>query len=370
MLGALGCSSTRVVIAPPAQGLPAELFVLPVSTKVELSREHMETLDRLMVAELRNRGFLIARADETEPTTPEQMQRTFARLTITTYARQNFLAGHINRIAGDLMIISSNGESIGDFQAEESDRGGLLFNSGQLFKGLSSAVDDFDADNVTPWLKRFTESLARTLPRPSVDGSREKLIAPVLQAVKVKQIRSGDFEICATGTPGQTAHLLYAGYRTAVREQKQQPGTYCLSLPSYVSTVANGMAEFELSSPLGLRAVSSVTLSTQRGVCEPRPEVRVSSSSTALSFRVACLSAQGGPRACGELEGCRSLRFRLFQRQQNGAFSSSKDFGFDGVDVAPTTDGQNITDEFRIITLNDPLGFSQELRLQSLANGM
>ncbi len=254
--GLLACSSTSILVKPPGAGLPVKVLYEPLSSSTPLAREVMEQLDRASISALRNRGYLVI---EATASTAEYAKLPRVGVMINKFERTSLLAAHINRIGGKLLFRDANGAVLAESERLEVERGGLIFNSGQIFKGLSEQYNNESSDNVAGWMARFSTKLADSLPIAQQGGLVVADLQPRIEAVSLSSSNKGP-QICASGTAGVRAVLEVEDLKLPLTEVGDS-GKYCQNLPPYVSNFED-VPTVVFTNFYGFRDKQAVALST------------------------------------------------------------------------------------------------------------
>ena len=139
----LGCSAPRVKPSPALASKAIQtVVVLPPQSGTAVTRERLGILRSALQNEFSNQGFVVVDRDVVDATCTDATCSgrgvliarypidAFATLTIDSASRNNFLAGYYNAIVGRLILEDVEGMELLDVRHTESERGGLLFNSG------------------------------------------------------------------------------------------------------------------------------------------------------------------------------------------------------------------------------------------------
>jgi hypothetical protein len=315
------CSTTSVTVSPETTSLPAAATLLPLSTTVEITREHAGAVEQAILSSLRNRGFLVSHHTDNSP-----VRGAVIKAHIDTFRRDSILAGHVNILGGSLSYRGAKQQLLAKSEHTESERGGLLFNSGQLLKGLTDEIDNLQDKKFDSWVKRYAEALVRALPEPKIAASDASPTAPSIERISLTERRAG-IEICAFGTPGSQARVLFTG-DTAPLIEAGETGRYCLTLPSYIDRKSLQGAKVEISNAFGLRAVQAVP-DTQNLMPCPQATLLARLVGSTLTFAPSC-SAAKVLTSCADIASCQRNRFRTYRLGSGGTFSQLAEFGIRG----------------------------------------
>lgn len=145
---------------------------------------------------------------------------------ITSNWDSNIIAAHYSTISGELRLSDMNNQKILEIQHRESDRGGLLFDSGQVVRGLSSQAEFSDSEAFRMLAKKFARNLALAL-KPHLgrkDSTHRDFPTPVITSSVVSP---GEIKLCiSVPAPDMRAYLLFGSMRTPLSPQsKTENGT-------------------------------------------------------------------------------------------------------------------------------------------------
>lgn len=362
-----GCSGGKIIIAPPEGQLPVRALLLPLNTEVELTREHREAIDREMLAALRNRGYLVGRLSQE---LQSKSDVSTVQLTLTDFRRDTVFAGYVNYIAGTLQVTDGAGTVISESNYAESEKGGLLFNSGQVLVGLQSEVSNFRDEGFADWIEEFADGLARTLPKPASTVAVSDTLVLEVRSAQLR-LAGGQAELCALGTPGQTAVLTAAAIRLPLREVSP-PGRYCIVLPQYISAerVVNGTVE--LTNSFGFRAKSPIQ-TVPRDLGCPAQRIRGKVNGEEVYFEVVCSDAEQVSNAaaveqtqCALVGECKDVKFRVYKLNPEGAYLLVGEFGVDGFQkVFAESKKPLAVQDFRLFRLSPDSRYPNPIQLEA-----
>lgn len=251
--------------APKAQVKPefektriASLAVLPVIDKTELPQAQIAPATAAFTQALRNAGFLILDDTLTQrvcPASPCEREKELfndylvdatVQLSIDSSTRANILAGYYNDISGSLSLRDKNGEELLLAQSTQREKGGLLFNSGQVLQGLISQFRDAKSNTL---IEKLFRDLVAQIPNSN------RTIAPntdattvAIKTVEVKAPSADLRHICVTATPKSLSSLVLGSLKSNLQEVS--PGKYCREFFLNPSFRTAG-AEVEVRSPYG-----------------------------------------------------------------------------------------------------------------------
>jgi hypothetical protein len=291
--------------------LPTSVAVLPQNYDEEdIPRERVDLVYAAIKSELRNNRFvvvdnkLIQRVCST-PQCPERTQLVekygvdgFVTLKLDSFSKNNFLAGYYNALTGLLTFSDIAGKELVTVKHTESERGGVLFDSGQVFQGVIDQVSHSGDEVYGKLAARFAKTIVDTLPGASKAGSPETTDV-ALNVTQVRPLPPAAFEVCAEGTPASFAFLLTNGNRASLREV--MPGKYCGAFSSLLNFRAPDSPEVELRTAFGTSVRRTVDFPTLPA-CSLDNRVQVVSEDSTQIVKVLC--ALVGREKPHPLDGC------------------------------------------------------------------
>lgn len=352
------CTSTQVLVKPTRDSLPARVTFLPVEVETDLTREHLETVTRSAIASLRNRGYLVSESTAFVANQPSVV------LAIETLRRDTVLAGHVNIITGRLRFQDAQGNILAENKHTESERGGLLFNSGQVLKGILSEINNQDDRSFDDWIERFTNRLARSLPEPDL-AAEQQLTPPEIQNIRTSRAAQGQ-RVCFVG-PADHLATLRVGSTTFPMREIASRSEYCVLLPLRLLTGENtNSAAVTLLSPFGLRATAAIDLQQTEVPCSNLSILASTIEEASLvRFQVLCGSQ---PMSCEHTGPCGEYAFRLYETQSDGAFKLIEEFDVAGASrqvAGPEVSAQ----QFRVFQVHSTEQFQKPVQLTFSSGG-
>lgn len=324
----LGCAPT-VTRPAGSNELTAikALAVLPPEYPSDIPRERVDAFRVALESQLMSSGYLLVEAAQivrfcSSPACPER-KRIAAELGVDTFLavklkkqqRSNFLAGYYNALAGELILSDSQGHELLLVSHAESERGGLLFSSGQLLQGIQSTVSNAQIDSFSVLAERFAAETIIKLPPPAAaSNGTQGAEAIKIDSVDIKAIRSDLYKVCIVGTPHMTAYVRQAFLKTSLSETT--PGQYCGTL-----LVDNQQKlapiNVELRSSFGRVSERSVVLKGQSD-CElfTTADVKQEGSRFIVSLRCKAKEAEGP--SCGLEPGdCKDYQLIIYRKNSS-----------------------------------------------------
>lgn len=233
-----GCSA-NVRIDPALQNKKiSRLALLPLEDQANLSPGRKNFFERALSAELSNRGYFLLEqplVNKICPELPCENQSQLIRehnldalvsLQINSAERSNFGLGYYNNLEGNLSLKNAANSSLYVAEHSESERGGLLFNSGQVLQGLQETVDNSGDEAFFRLASVFLRALVEKL--PAANAQSENSPAPTVSSASIKKLPNRAFEVCAESadtTHKHQASLVYGSLKTNLRPTT--PGKFC-----------------------------------------------------------------------------------------------------------------------------------------------
>jgi hypothetical protein len=228
---------------PSAQRLAA---LLPVERSDDVARERAERVRAAVEAELKNNGYVLlddaavaSACASTNANCKSSGDRTalFDRydvtgvfqLTVSSASRNNFVAGYYNTLSGVLTFQNRAGETLLTVDHTEREKGGLLFNTGQLLEGLKSQISNSGDESFDALAARFARSVTDEIPNaPRGENAPAAAAAGKavnVEALKITAYKVPAYQVCVTSQPKLMAFLVSGRGHSNLREVA--PGNYC-----------------------------------------------------------------------------------------------------------------------------------------------
>jgi hypothetical protein len=329
-----GCSPTVRTQLPAGSSLPAHIALLPADYSVDIPRERIDLVRSEVISELRNRNFIVAeeRMVNTVCSTPACPEKgtlaskylvdAFATLQIDSFSKNSFVAGYYNQLTGTLSFADKAGAEMVSVNYTESERGGLLFNSGQVIQGVISQVKNTGDAAYEELASEFAKAVVEQLPAPSastVSARQEGLEVDLLSASAEWQTPSS-YLVCVKGTPHSFASLIVGKNRASLREIS--PGSYCGSFSALVTSSDGTPATVELRSAFGNSKREEVSLPA-RSPCALDQRLRSNDNNITVQCAMVGSDLSKVQLGCSDkLKVCKAEKIVLFSAaSEAGPFS-------------------------------------------------
>jgi hypothetical protein len=247
------------------------IAVLPLKEENAIARERSDALQRLLVSELRNSGYVVLEPEvlslsqtSSSPVGYYYLSRrygikTLAQLEISSLSENDFILGYYNTLSGKLRLLEPSGAVTVEVEHRESQRGGVVFQTGQIVQGISEQVANASGENATFLVSRFVRRVVREL--PVVEGQDSDI--EVLQAIVAEpevELRNNDVaHKCVNGTADSLATVTIGKQTSGLREVT--PGRYCTILRVKEFIQRDAKAHVELRTPFGSKQRAKFRLS-------------------------------------------------------------------------------------------------------------
>jgi hypothetical protein len=288
-----GCSPAIKTSLQAGSPLPSHIALLPADYSVDIPRERIELVRTAVRSELQNQNFIVAEDAVVNsvcstPSCPERsvlasryLIDTFASLTIESFSKNNFLAGFYNQLTGTLSVADRSGKELIAVEYTESERGGLLFNSGQVVQGVISQVKNSGDAAYEELALDFAKAVVEQLPAPTetTANARQEGLEVELLDISAEWQTPSSYTVCAKGTPHSFASLLIGSNRTTLRETS--PGLYCSAFSALVSSSPTAPTVVEIRSAFGNSQREEITLPV-RSPCALTDRLRTTDSSVSV----------------------------------------------------------------------------------------
>jgi len=329
-----GCGPTVHSKLAKDASLPIHIALLPSDYRVDIPKERIDLVRQELIAELRNRNFVVAddkvvQAICSSPSCPERqtlsaqhLVEAYATLSLDSFAKRNFLAGYYNTLSGSVSFADRSGNELVKIEHTESEKGGLLFNSGQLIQGILSQVKNSGDAAYEELASEFAASISDELPSPSplANGTAPEGLSVSISSVTAEWDGPSRYTVCLSGTPHSFASILVGQQRTTLREIS--PGRYCSAFSGLVASSSQSPAFGELRSAFGNSDRESISLPAQ-GLCEVRDRTLYGNDTLALQCAMVGRDLSRLHIGCSEkITPCKASKIVLFTAsQESGPFT-------------------------------------------------
>jgi len=329
------CSSVAKFIpfdGNETKGTLRKLAFLPVEYPSNVSAARVDAIQAAVKAELTNRGYRLiedriiddicsdVECNERLQLLTQYGADALVRLELQSVSTNAFVAGYYNTIKGTLTFSGGPEKSNRLFQIshQESEKGGLLFNSGQVVQGVISQFGSGSAKRFELLSGEFATEIARAVPHPTGDDNLEDGVK--LSSVQVKTLKPNVVEICAMATPGVFADLLVNNRRTNLREisSGKYSGVYALPPKHYESA----RVSVEVRSAYG-EPVRKVVAVEEPSPCLLTGKVKLKRDNQREQLFITCTQIAGdGSSVVGScdqgIQSCAIEKFLVYRSDEEG----------------------------------------------------
>jgi hypothetical protein len=301
------------------------IAILPTTADSDIRRERVKYLDDALMREFEGSGYSVLNSDviqdlcsndecpEKNLLTSRYGVGTFAQLKINSASRSNFIAGYYNRISGLLKLTDDKAAPIMSIENSASERGGLIFDSGQIIQGIRGTVENYGDEKFSALADRFIREVVGKLPKPDSKIDAESFF---INNVKLSMHQGSLYDICLDGSPNSKAKLIIGARQIVLREV--QPGKYCNTVPLGWMIRSKQDAVAELRSAVGQSLTTSLD-TVSIGVCDPKQVLDLQNN----ELKLTCTGAQ-----CAEdNKSCQQSKFIAFSSSaKEGPFIKVSEF--------------------------------------------
>lgn len=259
LLTLAACSSAKNFAPVSAGPTPKVLVLLQADTPADMARERADYIQQALLSELKSAGFYVLdpalannQCGGADCPNREQLAKAFGaeaflQLKLDSVSRNNFVAGYYNVVSGTVSVSNREKKELFGFKHSQSEKGGLLFNTGQIFQGIKSQFENSNANSFEALADKFVKGLVARIPEPEKEQSPESDLR--ISKTSIKQTRKGVYNICAEANPGALAYLILGREKPNLREVKS--GLYCANLSLGPVELQDQIPQVEVRSALG-----------------------------------------------------------------------------------------------------------------------
>ncbi len=244
--------------------------VLPLKEDGVIARERSSALYKELISELRNSGFVVLEPEVLTFSSTKDFSTELAglserfgvgiiaQLEVASHSENDFFLGYYNTLAGHLRLHNPSGVVTVEVEHRESQRGGLLFQSGQIVQGISEQLANSRGENTDLLVSRFIRTVVRKLPRVRGLESDIEVLQATVTKPEVKLLEDEVAQICVRGSVNSIASVSFDGQSAGLREVT--PGYYCTILRVKEFVERGARAHVELRTPFGSSRRESFSL--------------------------------------------------------------------------------------------------------------
>ena len=227
------CAPKVSITSQPDQHLRT-LILVPPSYDANVSRERINYINDAFARKLSASGFNVINAQavstfctEGDCSNPAQLATksnsdAAAQIIVTSTNSANVLAGYFQSITGKGLFIDRSGKELASVDYTQTERGGLLFNSGQVLQGIQSTVDKFGDNSFNNLADKFLDTIVAKLPVPK--GTLEITDLKIGKS-SVSALGSGRYLACVDSSNASAANLRSG--KSVIPLRSAGPGKFC-----------------------------------------------------------------------------------------------------------------------------------------------
>jgi len=277
---------------------PESFLVLPNVYASDIKREKVDYIRSALIQELQGSGFVVLDdavvnricSDETCPERNALAKRfsvnAFLELNVSSIQRANILAAYYNAIKGRLRLLDNSSQELLSIEQSQSEKGGLLFNSGQVLQGLISSVENSRDESFNNLADKFVRTLVSKLPSVRRDRGISEAMGVSISSINIQPKGESRYELCAEGTPQVNAFFLFGQNKASLREEGK--GRYCGVFLIGMEPKEGTKFAVELRSPFGIVAQRAIDTAYLPRSCDPSGLVKKESRGSTSILRVQC----------------------------------------------------------------------------------
>ncbi len=321
VLGA--CSGSKTFKPITSGNSPKVLVLLETESPPDMSRERIAYIQNALLSELKSSGFYVlepgltsAKCGGSDCPNRKVLAQSFGaqgflKLKLDSISRNNFIAGYYNSVGGSVVLSDVNSKELFSFKHSESEKGGLLFNTGQIFQGLKSQVANSKADSFDALADNFVKGLVARMPAAEKEAAPESDLRIVKTSAKA--LGNGVYYVCGEGSLGALGYLVIGRERSNLREVN--PGNYCGNFALSPLALQGRNPQIELRSALGSSVRSDLAGFKSQPVCDLEGIVQLSNSDPNTKLYFEC---QNDASSCEErLKQCMGHHYVVYRAPQS-----------------------------------------------------
>lgn len=307
---------------------PIVALLPPVSSN-DLARENLDLVFQSLRTELENHGYTVLDDSAVKSFCSASMCKNFkdlnnrykanvfAQLTISSSYNTNLLAAYYNSLDGKLELFDLDGKNLGSIEHRESERGGILLGSGQIFQAISDSISNVVDSPIAKLAKRFAVKIASELPSPKYSEDFYTSDSLKINNIDIEPVSPGFAKLCVDGSPGNFAYLVANNIRTNLRTDGN--GHYCGIFDGNVAPFFKETEyEIQLRDPAG-QVVSKSFPSYSDRLCKLQPQAESYLKGGKKHIQIVC-DSESNPSAIQNSKtcnlnlypGCSSLEFVVY----------------------------------------------------------
>jgi hypothetical protein len=211
------------------------IAVLPITASAGLSAKKIADVADAFDSQLKGLGYLVLDREivseicSTTACPERETLRTrydldgIFSLSLASFQRNNLIAGYLNIISGTLTAYGDDAQNLLTIEHTIYERGGILFNSGQVFEGVKGTINFIRGRAPSPLAERFVREIITEL--PATQSNQAPTLPLELSAVTATAEGNDRLRICVKSQPNLRLMLISKGDDPQLREVSH--GLYC-----------------------------------------------------------------------------------------------------------------------------------------------
>lgn len=259
----VSCSNSKInVTSEFKETKPRLVALLPIKSTLDLRDARVALLEQQIRSELKLRGYTLVEEAVVKKICPtydcKQVAKLFSNYGISAYvqaeiesfSRNNFGLGFYNTISGNIKFFDRNGKELLKVARSEKEKGGLLFQSGQILQGLKEQFNNSGDDAFNLLAEKFSRELLQGVPAYNNQAVGTDDFAPSkLELVSMDEIKPQLYKICARSDSGSLVNLVFKRERVSLKSNPS--GLFCRILWLNDSALSNNKIFIEARTAYG-----------------------------------------------------------------------------------------------------------------------
>ncbi len=263
LLFLVSCSNSKINVSSEfKETKPRLIALLPIKSTLDLRDARVTLVEQQIRSELKLRGYTlvedaVVRKICSTYDCPEVAKlfsnygiSAYVQAEIESFSRNNFGLGFYNNISGNIKFLDRNGKELLKVARSEKEKGGLLFQSGQILQGLKEQFNNSGDDAFNLLAEKFSRELLRGVPAYDNQAAGSDDLAPSkLELVSMDEIKPQLYKICARSSNGSLVNLVYKRERVSLKNNSS--GLFCRVLWLNDSALSDNKIFLEARTPYG-----------------------------------------------------------------------------------------------------------------------
>lgn len=235
----VSCSNSKIKVSSEfKETKPKLVALLPIKSTLDLRDARVVILEQLIRSNLKLRGYTLVEEPVVKKICPtydcQQVAKLFSGYGISAYvqaeiesfSRNNFGLGFYNTISGNIKFSDRNGKELLKVVRSEKEKGGLLFQSGQILQGLKEQLNNSGDEAFNLLAEKFSRELAWGVPAyDNQAAATDSLAQSKLELASLDEIKPQLYKICARSDNGSLVNLVFKRERVSLKSNAS--GLFC-----------------------------------------------------------------------------------------------------------------------------------------------